>query len=90
MRFSLQGHLSPFSPHPCPITLHTLQLSLAIAFVALLSVELVRATRAPLLPAPLHATLHTFMSHFVDERDLGGPLFVTHMALLLGCAAPLW
>jgi len=67
-----------------------LQLSLAIAFAALLSLELARATRTPLLPASLHAGLHAFMSHFVDARDLGGPLFVTHMALLLGCACPLW
>jgi hypothetical protein len=33
--------------------------------------------------------VHSFYSHFLDDRDLGG-LVVTHIYLLLGCAMPLW
>lgn len=80
----------PRARHPRP-PLPRLQLSLAVAFAALLCLELLRAAAPPLLlPARLRAALHGFMAHFVDARDLGGPLFVTHLALLLGCAAPLW
>jgi dolichol kinase len=55
----------------------------AVCVVAVL--EAVRVTRAPLLGA----AVHRFMYQFVDERD-GGAVILTHLYLLLGCAAPLW
>eukprot|EP00122_Pirum_gemmata_P016630 Pgem_evm1s15552 len=30
------------------------------------------------------------MAKYIDERDGGGPLIITHTYLLLGCAIPVW
>lgn len=47
--------------------------------------ELVRGLRVP----PLGNALHAALAPLVDERD-AGPAVLTHVYLLLGCAAPLW
>lgn len=68
-----------------PRNIPALQVSLAIALAALLAVELVRCCQVPVL-AP---AIHHFMKDFTDERD-AGPVYVTHIALLLGMAMPVW
>jgi hypothetical protein len=32
---------------------------------------------------------HSYLSPFVDQRD-SGPLILTHVYLLVGCALPVW
>ncbi len=59
--------------------------ALAGAFAALAAAEAARVGGLPALAPRLHA----FMAPFVDARD-GGAFFVTHLALLLGMAAPVW
>jgi dolichol kinase len=62
-----------------------LGVSLAVAFAALAAVEVVRLGAIPGVSARVHA----FMGSFVDARD-SGLVFVSHFALLLGMAAPVW
>ncbi|KAN0063884.1 dolichol kinase [Thecaphora frezii] len=38
---------------------------------------------------PFGASLHVFMSEFLDHKD-SGPVILSHFYLLTGCAAPLW
>ncbi|TQS35811.1 hypothetical protein Golomagni_03753 [Golovinomyces magnicellulatus] len=59
-------------------------LSLALAIFLLL--ELIRTARIP----PLSKFLAKFFAPFVDERDLRGPVVISHIFLLIGCAIPLW
>ena len=63
-----------------------MQVSTAIAFAALVFIEIVRCSR--IVPS-LSDALQRFMSGFADERD-SGPVFTTHLALLLGMAMPVW
>lgn len=51
----------------------------------LLLAEVLRYGRVP----PVGILIDTFMSSFTDERDKG-PIIVSHLYLLLGCALPLW
>lgn len=62
-----------------------LYLSFGIATAVLLLVEYIRLFRVP----PLGKALHGFMSAYLDHRD-DGPLILTHIYLLLGCAIPVW
>jgi len=62
-----------------------LYLSFGIATAVLLLVEYIRLFRVP----PLGKSLHGFMSAYLDHRD-DGPLILTHIYLLLGCAIPVW
>lgn len=39
---------------------------------------------------PFGNRLDDFFSIFTDERDTRGPLVVSHIFLLVGCAAPVW
>jgi len=64
---------------------HFMSLSYSVALALLLLVEAVRATDQPTLGPAVHA----FMAKYTDARD-GGRLILTHIYLLLGCAAPLW
>ena len=62
-----------------------LAVALAVAFAALLALEALRVGGVPRLSAALTG----FMTAFTDARD-GGVLFITHLALLVGMAAPIW
>src|SRR5579859_4827210 len=48
--------------------------------------EVVRHYSVP----PLGNRLGDFFSIFTDERDTRGPLVVSHIFLLVGCAVPVW
>ena len=63
-----------------------LRLSLAVAMSLLLIVEVLRLGRVP----PFGTSIHNYMKMQVDSRDKDGPLFLTHLYLLAGCAMPLW
>jgi dolichol kinase len=66
---------------PCFIAL---ALSLILAIFLLL--DLIRASQLP----PLSRPLASFLTPYVDGRDLRGPVVVSHIFLLIGCAIPLW
>jgi dolichol kinase len=71
---------------PSPIIVPHSQVSLAIAWLLLLLLELARCKRVPWLGAQVHA----FMSRFVDARDANAAAYTTHLSLLMGLAAPIW
>lgn len=58
---------------------------MAVAFALLVFGEAVRCCGIPVVSERLQA----FMAGFADERD-SGPVYVTHLALLLGIAIPMW
>ncbi|RKF81995.1 putative phosphatidate cytidylyltransferase [Golovinomyces cichoracearum] len=60
--------------------------ALTLALAVFLLLELIRTARLP----PLSKFLAKFFSPFVDERDLRGPVVLSHIFLLIGCAIPLW
>lgn len=62
----------------------TLALSLILAIFLLL--DLFRASQLP----PLSKSLAYFLTPYVDGRDLKGPVVISHIFLLIGCAIPLW
>lgn len=66
---------------PCFVAL---ALSLVLAIFLLL--DLIRASQLP----PLSRPIATFLTPYVDGRDLRGPVVVSHIFLLIGCAIPLW
>ncbi|KAK0651833.1 hypothetical protein B0T16DRAFT_404788 [Cercophora newfieldiana] len=61
-----------------------LALSLMLAIFLLL--DLLRASQLP----PLSKPIATFLTPYVDGRDLRGPVVISHIFLLIGCAIPLW
>jgi hypothetical protein len=79
---------SPLSlpPLQSPL-LPLLHVALAVAFKVLLLLELARALRV--WPAALPAAIDRHMRGYTDGRDAGA-LITTHLALLLGCALPVW
>lgn len=62
-----------------------LGMAASIAFLALVLVEILRLSRIQLISASIHG----FMSSFVDKRD-AGCFYVTHFTLLLGLSVPVW
>lgn len=66
---------------PCFIAL---ALSLILAIFLLL--DLFRASQLP----PISKPLTRFLAPYVDGRDHRGPIIVSHIFLLIGCAIPLW
>ena len=62
----------------------------ALAFGLILSIflllDLFRASQLP----PISRPLTYFLSPYVDGRDHRGPVIVSHIFLLIGCAIPLW
>jgi dolichol kinase len=66
---------------PCFISL-----ALAIVLAIFLLLDLIRASQLP----PLSGPIATFLTPYVDGRDLRGPVVVSHIFLLIGCAIPLW
>lgn len=65
-------------------TFAALALSLVLAIFLLL--DLFRATQLP----PLSKPIAYFLTPYVDGRDLRGPVVISHIFLLIGCAIPLW
>jgi dolichol kinase len=66
---------------PCFVSL---ALTLVLAIFLLL--DLIRASQLP----PLSKPIARFLTPYVDGRDLRGPVVVSHIFLLIGCAIPLW
>jgi dolichol kinase len=66
---------------PCFVSL---ALTLVLAIFLLL--DLIRASQLP----PLSTPIARFLTPYVDGRDLRGPVVVSHIFLLIGCAIPLW
>lgn len=63
-----------------------LALGLNLVLVVFLLLDLLRASQLK----PLAKPLARFLAPYVDGRDLRGPVIVSHMFLLIGCAIPLW
>ncbi|OJD12680.1 hypothetical protein AJ78_06766 [Emergomyces pasteurianus Ep9510] len=61
-----------------------LALSLILAIFLLL--DLFRASQLP----PISKPLTWFLAPYVDGRDHRGPVIISHIFLLIGCAIPLW
>lgn len=61
-------------------------LALALILAVFLLLEVIRAGQVP----PLGSALARFVAPYVDGRDLRGPVVVSHIFLLVGCAVPLW
>ena len=63
-----------------------LSLGLGVALAIFLALEVVRAAQL----RPLSKPLARFLTPYVDGRDLRGPVVVSHIFLLIGCAIPFW
>jgi dolichol kinase len=61
-------------------------LALALVLAVFILLDLIRASQLP----PLSKPIAKFLTPYVDGRDLRGPVVVSHMFLLIGCAIPLW
>ena len=61
-------------------------LALALVLALFLLLDLFRASQLP----PLSKPLTYFLAPYVDGRDHRGPVIVSHIFLLIGCAIPLW
>ncbi|EHK96834.1 putative Uncharacterized membrane protein C63.10c [Glarea lozoyensis 74030] len=61
-------------------------LALALMLSIFLLLDLFRASQLP----PLSKSLAYFLTPYVDGRDLKGPVVISHIFLLIGCAIPLW
>ena len=61
-------------------------LTLALILAVFLLLEVIRAGQVP----PLGNAISRFVAPYVDGRDLRGPVVVSHIFLLIGCAVPLW
>jgi dolichol kinase len=61
-------------------------LALALVLAVFVLLDLIRASQLP----PLSKPIAKFLTPYVDGRDLRGPVVVSHMFLLIGCAIPLW
>lgn len=61
-------------------------LALALVLSGFLLLDLFRASQLP----PISRPLTYFLAPYVDGRDHRGPVIVSHIFLLIGCAIPLW
>ena len=61
-------------------------LALILVLAVFLLLDLFRASQLP----PLSKPLTHFLAPYVDGRDHRGPVIVSHIFLLIGCAIPLW
>lgn len=61
-------------------------LSLSLILAIFLLLDLLRASQLP----PLSKPIAMFLTPYVDGRDLRGPVVISHIFLLIGCAIPLW
>lgn len=69
-----------------PVDPSFVALALALVLAGFLLLDLLRAAQLP----PLSRPLARFLTPYVDGRDLRGPVVVSHIFLLVGCAVPLW
>lgn len=62
--------------------------ALALTFIlaVFLALEVIRAGQVQ----PLGNAIGRFVAPYVDGRDLRGPVVVSHLFLLIGCAVPMW
>ncbi|PKS05326.1 hypothetical protein jhhlp_008700 [Lomentospora prolificans] len=61
-------------------------LALSAALALFLILDLLRASQLP----PLSKPIANFLAPYVDGRDFRGPVVISHIFLLIGCAIPLW
>lgn len=61
-------------------------LVLFLVLAVFLMLDLLRASQLP----PLSKPIATFLAPYVDGRDFRGPVVISHIFLLIGCAIPLW
>jgi dolichol kinase len=61
-------------------------LALSIVLAIFLFLDLLRASQLP----PLSKPIASFLAPYVDGRDFRGPVVISHIFLLIGCAIPLW
>ncbi|KAM0276464.1 hypothetical protein ACHAQH_006729 [Verticillium albo-atrum] len=61
-------------------------LALSFALAIFLIIDLLRASQLP----PLSRPIASFLTPYVDGRDNKGPVVISHIFLLIGCAIPLW
>lgn len=61
-------------------------LALALMLSIFLLLDLFRAAQVP----PIAKPLTYFLAPYTDGRDHRGPVIVSHLFLLIGCAIPLW
>lgn len=61
-------------------------LALILVLALFLLLDLFRSSQLP----PISRPLTNFLAPYVDGRDHRGPVIVSHIFLLIGCAIPLW
>ncbi|GKT58544.1 phosphatidate cytidylyltransferase [Colletotrichum tofieldiae] len=61
-------------------------LALSLVLTIFLILDLLRASQLP----PLSRPIASFLTPYVDGRDHKGPVVISHLFLLIGCAIPLW
>ncbi|POR36731.1 Dolichol kinase sec59 [Tolypocladium paradoxum] len=61
-------------------------LALSLVLAIFLILDLLRASQLP----PLSKPIASFLAPYVDGRDFRGPVVISHIFLLIGCAIPLW
>ncbi|KAK1599503.1 cytidylyltransferase [Colletotrichum navitas] len=61
-------------------------LALSLVLAIFLILDLLRASQLP----PLSKPIASFLTPYVDGRDHKGPVVISHLFLLIGCAIPLW
>jgi dolichol kinase len=61
-------------------------LALSLILAVFLILDLLRASQLP----PLSKPIASFLTPYVDGRDFRGPVVISHIFLLIGCAIPLW
>lgn len=61
-------------------------MALALILAVFLILDLLRASQLP----PLSKPIASFLAPYVDGRDFRGPVVISHIFLLIGCAIPLW
>ncbi|KAG5915953.1 hypothetical protein E4U42_007863 [Claviceps africana] len=61
-------------------------LALSLVLTIFLILDLLRASQLP----PLSKPIASFLAPYVDGRDFRGPVVISHIFLLIGCAIPLW
>lgn len=61
-------------------------LAMLLVLAIFLLLEIFRASQLP----PISKPLSHFLTPYVDGRDYRGPVIISHIFLLIGCAIPLW
>ncbi|KAG0037037.1 hypothetical protein BGZ82_003249, partial [Podila clonocystis] len=62
-----------------------MHIAFSVGLAALIFLEYIRYFAV----VPVGKEIHLFLVGFLDERD-GGPIILSHLYLLMGCAAPVW